>query len=278
MAAVPARASTLAHARRRARRRERRRALRRVRQQGPPPAARRRRRQSGQPAAGQRRPRARARAQSEPRRRAGRQGRSLSSAALGARRQPDASPRAASPRRSPSIPDAVSARIELAATYRDMGQPERGLPLLAEGRRDRRAAGQAAPAARSARRCMRELLALSASEPARGGATRSTYACTLSGSQGRSHSSWIVTWWTSKRSRQQLAHLLEDRLAVGVGVDHRVRGERVAAGGERPDVQVVDAARAGHALHRARAGGRGRCAAAPPPSARRATRAPGPRR
>jgi tetratricopeptide (TPR) repeat protein len=27
-------------------------------------------------------------------------------------------------------PDAVSARIELAATYRDMGQPERGLPLL----------------------------------------------------------------------------------------------------------------------------------------------------
>lgn len=27
-------------------------------------------------------------------------------------------------------PEAVSARIELAATYRDMGQPERGLPLL----------------------------------------------------------------------------------------------------------------------------------------------------
>lgn len=27
-------------------------------------------------------------------------------------------------------PDAVSARIELAETYRDMGQPERGLPLL----------------------------------------------------------------------------------------------------------------------------------------------------
>lgn len=27
-------------------------------------------------------------------------------------------------------PDAVSARIELAATYRDMGQPERGVPLL----------------------------------------------------------------------------------------------------------------------------------------------------
>jgi len=27
-------------------------------------------------------------------------------------------------------PDAVSARIELAATYRDMGHPERGLPLL----------------------------------------------------------------------------------------------------------------------------------------------------
>jgi len=27
-------------------------------------------------------------------------------------------------------PDAVSARIELAATYRDMGQPQRGMPLL----------------------------------------------------------------------------------------------------------------------------------------------------
>ena len=27
-------------------------------------------------------------------------------------------------------PDAVSARIELAATYREMGQPERGIPLL----------------------------------------------------------------------------------------------------------------------------------------------------
>jgi len=27
-------------------------------------------------------------------------------------------------------PEAVSARIELAETYRDMGQPERGLPLL----------------------------------------------------------------------------------------------------------------------------------------------------
>jgi tetratricopeptide (TPR) repeat protein len=29
-----------------------------------------------------------------------------------------------------SDPNAVSARIELAATYRDMGQPDRGLPLL----------------------------------------------------------------------------------------------------------------------------------------------------
>ena len=82
-----------------------------------------------QPAEGERRARACARDQSEPLRRAGRQGRALSAAPLGARRQPDVAEECLT-KAIASDPNAVSARIELAATYRDMGQPERGLPLL----------------------------------------------------------------------------------------------------------------------------------------------------
>ena len=49
---------------------------------------------------------------------------------MGARRQPVSVAEECLTKAIASDPNAVSARIELAATYRDMGQPDRSLPLL----------------------------------------------------------------------------------------------------------------------------------------------------